>query len=171
MADIKTKYPATSSAALTLTLASLASDSTLLTGRASTAVDNTTNQDLDHLVSGIVTTGTTPTANTSIEIWAWASYKTAAGVPSYPDSITGADAGKTITASGVKQAMLRQVASIAVDNTSNRTYPFAPVSIANLFGGMPKFWGLFVVHSTGVALNATAANHDIQYERIQAQTV
>lgn len=171
MSDIKTKYPATSSVTLALTLAGLVSDSTLLSGRASAAVDNTANQDLDHLVSGIITTGTSPTANTSIEIWAWASYKTAAGVPTYPDGITGADAGKTMTASGVKFGALRLVATITVDATSNRSYAFAPVSIASLFGGMPKFWGLFVVHNNSAALNATAGNHDIQYERIQAQTV
>jgi hypothetical protein len=169
MADIKTKYPASSSLAIALTLAVLASDSSLLAGRASTAIDNTANLDLDHLVSGIITTGTTPTVNTSIEVWAWASYKTAAGVPTYPDGITGADAAKTMTASGVKFGALRLVATITVDATSNRGYPFAPVSIASLFGAMPKFWGLFVVHGTGVALNA--AGHDLQYERIQAQTV
>lgn len=171
MADIKTKYPATSSVALALTLAGLASDASLLAGRTSSAVDNTANLDLDHLVSGIITTGTTPTTNTSIEIWAWASYKTAAGTPTYPDGITGTDSAKTITANGVKFGSLRLVATLTVDATSNRTYPFAPVSIASLFGSMPKFWGLFVVHNTGVALNATSANHDIQYERIQTQTV
>lgn len=170
-ADIKTKYPATSSVAITLTAASLASDTNLLAGRASTAVDNTTNLDLDHLVSGMITTGTTPTVNTQIEIWAWASFKTVSGTPTYPDSITGTDANKTITNSGIKSAMLRPVATFIVTATSNVGYYFAPVSIASLFGAMPKYWGLFIVHNTAVNLNATGGNHDIQYERIQAQTV
>lgn len=168
---IKTLYPATSSVALALAIAALASDSTLLAGRASTAVDNTTNLDLDHLVSGLITTGTSPTAGTTIEVWAYADYKTAAGVPTYPNAITGTDANKSITSLNVKLGALRQVALITVDATSNQGYHFAPVSIAALFGGMPKFWGLFVVQNTGVALNATAGNHDFQYERIQAQTV
>lgn len=171
MADIKIKYPSTSSVALTFALASLASDATLLAGRASTAVDNTTNVDMDHLVSGIITTGTSPTVSTSIEVWAYASYKTASGTPTYPDSITGSDANKTMTSSNVKRASLKMVANITVDATSSRTYPIYPVSIANLFGAMPKFWGLFVVHNTGVALHATAGNHDFEYERIQMQTV
>jgi hypothetical protein len=171
MADFKTKYPATSSVALTLGVASLASDTNLLAGRASTAVDNTSNLDLDHLVSGVVTTGTTPTVNTTIEVWAYASYKTASGTPTYPDTITGTDANKTLTNSGTKAAALRLVASIVVSATSNVAYPFAPVSIASLFGAMPKFWGLFVVHNTGAALNSSAGNHDFQYERIQAQSV
>lgn len=167
MADIKTKYPAASSAAITLTLTGLASDSNLLVGRVSAAVDNTTNQDLDHLASGVITTGTAPVAGGMIEVWAYAPYKTAAGVPTYPDSITGSDAAKAMTAAGVKAGALRLVATLIVDATSNRPYPFAPVSIASLFGAMPKFWGLFVVQNTGAALSAA----DIQYERIQAQTV
>ena len=168
---IKTSYPATSSVALTITLASLASDGSLLAGRASTAVDNTTNVDLDHLFSGIITTGTTPTVNTTIEVWAYASYKTVTGTPTYPDSITGTDAAKTMTSSSVKYSALARIATINVTATSNVAYPIAPVSIASLFGSMPKFWGVFVVQSTAVALNATGGNHDLQYERIQGQTV
>lgn len=171
MAAIKSAYPSTSSVAVAVTLASLASDATLLVGRASTAVDNTVNLDLDHLVSGVITAGTTPTVSKSIEIWAWASFKTAAGVPSYPDAITGTDAAKTITSANIKNLALRQVATITTDATSDRAYHFAPVSIASLFGAMPKFWGIFVTQSSVAALNATAGNHVIEYERIQAQTV
>lgn len=171
MSDIKVKYPATSSAALTFGIASLASDSSLLAGRESAAVDNTTNVDLDHVVSGFVTTGTTPTVSTTIEIWAYAPYKTASGTPSYPDVLDGTDSAETITSANVKYGMLRLVASLVVDNTSNRAYYVAPVSIRNLFGAMPKFWGLFLTHNTGAALNATAGNHVFEYERIQAQTV
>lgn len=171
MADIKSKYPSTSSAALTITLASLASDTNLLAGRESNAVDNTSNMDVDHLVSGTIMTGTSPTAGAKIEVWAYASMKTASGTPTYPDVLDGTDSNETITSANVKNPMLRLVAVLTVDSTSNRAYYFAPVSIAQLFGGMPKFWGLFVVHNTSAALNATGGNHVIEYERIQFQTV
>ena len=69
-------------------------------------------------------------------------------------------------------AAVRLVASMVVDATSNRSYYFGPVSIANLFGGtLPKFWGVYVAHDTAVALNATAGNHKLSYERVQGQTV
>jgi hypothetical protein len=171
MADIKVKYPATSSVALTITLASLATDSTLLTGRESTAVDNTTNCDLDHLVSGVIMTGTTPTVSTRIEVWAYASFKTASGTPTYPDVLDGTDSAETMTSAGVKDAALALVATMIVSATSNVAYYFRPVSIATLFGAMPKFWGIFVTHNTAVNLNSTGGNHVIEYERIQAQTV
>lgn len=171
MADIKQKYPSASSVALTITLASLANDNNLLTGRESTAVDNTTNLDLDHLVSGNIRVGTTPTVSKTIEIWAFASMKTASGTPTYPDVMDGTDSAETITSANVKAAgcWLRPIASMTTDATSDRDYPFGPVSIKGLFGAMPKFWGVFVTHSSVVNLNA--AGSFIEYERIQAQTV
>jgi hypothetical protein len=173
MSDIKIKYPATSSVALTIGLASLADDNTnKIAGRESTAVDNTTNLDLDHLLSGLITVGTSPTADRQIEIWAYAARSISAGTPTYPDVLDGTDSAETMTSRNVLLSALRLVASITVDSTSNRGYDFAPVSIAQLFGGaLPPFWGLFVVNCTGVALHATAGNHVIHYERIQGQTV
>lgn len=170
-ADIKTKYPATSSVAVTITLASLASDANLLAGQESSAIDNTTNLDLDHLISGNIRLGTSPTVSKSIEVWAFASMRTAAGVPTYPDVMDGTNSVETITSANVKSGYLRLIATMTTDATTGRDYPFGPVSIASLFGAMPKFYGIFVTHSSGVALDATAGNHYIEYERIQAQTV
>jgi hypothetical protein len=171
MADIKTKYPSSSSSAITISLASLATSSSWVAGRESTVVDNTTNCDLDHMVGGTIMTGTSPTVSTYIEVWAYASWKTASGTPSYPDVFDGTDSAETVTSANVKNSCLRMIASITVDSTSDRPYYFGPVSIAQLFGSMPKFWGVFVTHNTGVNLNSTAGNHVIEYERIQAQTV
>lgn len=175
MADLKTKYPSINTVALTIGLATgpLASDTNLLAGRASTVVDNSSIGDLDHLVSGVITTGTTPTANTTIELWVYAHHLIVSSTPSYPDGITGSDANKSMTSANVKAAALvRAPVTLVVDGTSNRSYYFAPFSIAALFGGtMPPYWGLFVVHNTGAALNATAGNHVIAYERVIGQQV
>ena len=173
MSDLKTKYPSASSVDLTIDLASLATNAqgVYLAGRASTAVDNTTTQDLDHLLSGVIVTGgTAPTVSRSINIYGYAASSTAAGVPTYPDSITGTDAAKTMTSANVQNSALRFVASITIDATASRAYAFAPVSMAAVFGGvLPKFWGIFVAHDTAQALNATG--HKLSYERVQGQTV
>jgi hypothetical protein len=58
-----------------------------------------------------------------------------------------------------KRAALRPVARITVDATSDRSYDFAEVSIARLFNGVPRHWGIFVLNGSGVALNATGSNH------------
>ncbi len=68
MSDVKSKYPADSQA-VTITLASLATSSSRTAGRESTAISNRSNLDLDHLIGGRITTGTSPTVNKQIDIW------------------------------------------------------------------------------------------------------
>ena len=173
MADLLTKYPSTSSVDVTIDLASLATNaqSVFLAGRASTAIDNRTTQDLDHLLSGVIVAGSVaPTVSRSINVYAYAASSTASGVPTYPDGITGTDAAKTMTSANVLLSGLVFIASITIDATANRAYTFAPVSIAGRFGGvLPKFWGLFIAHDTAQNLGATG--HKISYERVQGQTV
>ena len=157
MADLKIAYGASS--ALTITLAALASSTGRLAGRESAAVDNTAGLHLDYLVAGRITTGTTPTDARIIEVWAYGQHE---DTPSYPDVFDGTDSAETVTSDGIKAACLRLIAAIATDGTSNRTYPFGPVGLASLFGGpVPKRWGVFVTHDTGVNLNATAGNHAV----------
>ncbi len=174
MADIKTKYPSTSSVALTISLASLASGSSgvFTAGQESTAVDNTSNLDVDHLLSGVIRAGTSPTSSRYINVYVYANISSSSGTPTYPDVLDGTDSAETFTSANVMNGIVRLAASLIIDSTSNRDYFFGPVSIASLFGGvLPKFWGVFVAHDTAVALNATGGQHVLTYERIQAQTV
>lgn len=157
MADIKTAYA--SSGALTITLASLATDANLLTGRESTAINNTSNLYLDYLLAGKITTGTSPTDAKSIRVYVYGSTEDS---PTYPDVFDGTDSAETVTSAGIRDACLQLAAVIATNNTSDRTYWFGPISVASLFGGvLPKYWGVFVVHDTGVNLNSTAGNHAV----------
>lgn len=168
---IQQKYPSTSSVSLTITLASLATSSTLLVGRESGAVDNTTNLDTDHMLSGKITVGTSPTVSTKIEVLVYAPISMASGTPTYPDVFDGTESAETVTSDNVKFSMLRLAWSTTVDATSDRTYYMEPTSIKDLFGDLPPFWGVFVTHSTGVNLNSTGGNHDLSYFRIQKQIV
>lgn len=157
MADVKTAYGLSS--AITITLAGLASSAGLTAGRASTVVDNATDKYLDFLVGGKITTGTSPTTAKSILVYVYGSVD---DTPTYPDGITGSDAAKTMTSADVRNAGLVLAASVTTDNTSDRTYWVRPFSVANCFGGsLPKKWGVFVVHDTGVNLNATGSNHEL----------
>lgn len=155
MATIKTAYASSTTASITL--ASLASSSTLIAGQESDAIDNTTNLYLDVLIAGHVMTGTSPTAGT-IEIHA-------VGIgddTNWPDVFDGTGSVETVTSSDIKNAICRPVAALTTDATSNRAYPFGPVSVAGLFGGaLPKKFVVFATHSTVAALNATAGNHAI----------
>ena len=161
MADLKLSYPAASD--LTITLASLASDTNLLTGRESATIDNSTNLYLDILISGKITAGTSPTASRSIEVWAVGSWDGT----NWPDVFDGTESAETITSADIKASVTRYIAAMATANTSDRTYHFGPVSLASAFGGtLPPKVVLFVTHSTGQNLNSTAGNHQIRLQPV-----
>jgi hypothetical protein len=62
------------------------------------------------------------------------------------------------------------VAIMPTNNTSDRTYHFTGISLAQAFGGtLPSKVVLFIVHNTGVALNATAGNHEFSYVGVYPQ--
>lgn len=154
-ADVKISYAASSD--FTITLASLASSSSLLAGRESTSISNTTNKYLDYAVAGKITVGTTPTANTQINVAVVGQSKDS----TWPDVFDGTDSAETVT----NQQFYDQICKLAstiqvVATTSDIGYPFGPTSIASLFGGqIPKEHVLFVSHNTVAALNATGGNH------------
>jgi hypothetical protein len=150
-------------ATLTMTIASLASDTNLVAGRESTAISNVTDDAIDCLVGGKVTTGTSPTVDRQIEVWAYGSYDGT----SYSGNATGTDANLTPSAKG----LLRLLVVIPTDATSNKTYTWGPVSIGQAFGGaVPPKWGIYIVHNTAVNLNATAGNHEVKYTPVKFES-
>lgn len=146
-----------SNTSITMDLANLGTSSTFLAGRESSQIDNTSNKYMDCLVSGTVSVGTTPTANTAIAIYVYGADTSLATTAL--DVLDGTDSAETLTNTGILNA-LRLGASVAVPAaTSDVQYIVLPFSVASLFGGvMPKFWGLFVSHNTGVALRNNAVN-------------
>lgn len=166
MATVSTNYHSTTDTAdLTITIASLATSSGRLAGRESTVIDNTSNKYVDVLVSGQITTGTSPTNNTMIEVWVYAPIDVNSSTFVYPvataTALTGSDAAATFEA--YQKTQLKQGASWLVNNTSDRKYSFS-FSVAQLFGGvMPLKWGVFVTHDTAVNLNSTSGNHWVTY--------
>jgi hypothetical protein len=157
MAAGDTKIAYAASVNLTHTLASLASDASLLVGRESTLVDNTTNLYTDYLLSGFITTGTSPTASKIIEVHVVGLMDDS----TFPSVFDGTDSAETVTAA-IKAGVCRLAASMDTTSTSDVAYYFGPVSVAGLFGGvLPKKFVVFVTHSTAVNLNSTSGNHQI----------
>lgn len=156
-----------SNTTITISPASTASSITFIGGRESTEIDNTTNKYMDALVQGKVTVGTTPTANTTIAVYVWGADTSLATTPI--DVLDGTDSTETLTNTGILYSALKLGAAISVTAaTSDVGYAFTPFSVASRFGGvMPKYWGLFVTHNTGVNLNATGGNHVFSYNGIK----
>lgn len=163
MPDIRNAYP--DHGDLTITLASLASDTNLLVGRQSTEVVNTTTKFIDFLISGRITTGTSPTGGT-IEVWAVAAFDTLG--TTYPDTVTNAgDLVRTWTNSVIKNSAAKLIYSVSPTTVNNISYPWSGISIAGLYNGTcPPRFVVYVTQSTGVALNSTASNHLIRLQPV-----
>lgn len=161
--NILWKYGSTTT--ITAAIASLGSDTNLLAGLESSIVDNTTDGFEDIIISGKATTGTSPTASRQIEVWAVAWDSNA-----WPDVFDGTSSAETITSADIKAALCKAVAIMPTNNTSDRTYSFTGVSAKQVFGGvLPSRFVLFIVHNTGVNLNATAGNHEFRYQGVYPQ--
>jgi hypothetical protein len=160
MATVNVAYA--TAATITMDLASLASSGTFVAGVESNEIDNTTNKYMDALVKGRVTVGTTPTANTVIAVYVWGSDVSLATTAI--DVLDGTGSAETLTNVGILNA-LKWGSSIAVPlATSSVAYEVLPFSVASRFGGvMPKFWGLYVAHSTVATLSATGNTNAFEF--------
>jgi len=166
MADRKLAYASVS--APTFTLASLGTSSTLVAGRESDAVDNTTTKYLDFSVTWKVTTGTSPTASKTIELWV---IPLVDGSTTYPDVFDGTDSAEIVTSRDILRACGRLAASVLTSATSDQPYWLNCPSIAELFGGfVPEKFTFFVTQDTAVNLNATSGNH-VGYMRGLYETI
>lgn len=143
---------------MTITLASLATSAAFTVGRESTAIDQKDVDDaIDVMIGGLITVGTTPTINTSIQIWSYGSFDDT----NFTAGATGSDAGLTPSYTGLMR-LLEVIPVLAT--TSNVGYKWGPRSLAQAWGGIiPVQWGIFVTHNTGVNLNSTGGNHLIKY--------
>jgi hypothetical protein len=142
---------------ITMDLAGLTSDTNLLNGRESAEIDNTTNRYIDCMVEGFVSVGTTPTVGTQIFVYVWGSGTAASSTAL--DGIGGTDSAANMSNAAARNSTLYLAQTITLTaNTSDFAYPVRTFSVAQLFGYVPRYWGLYVVHNTVAALRNNAAN-------------
>ena len=142
---------------ITMDLANLGTSGTFIAGWQSAQIDNTSNKYMDVLISGTISVGTTPTANKTIAVYVWGADTSL--VTTQIDVLDGTDSVAALTNTGILNTLRLGRAIGVIATTSNIAYPILPFSVASLFGGiMPKFWGLYVAHSTAVNLRNTSVN-------------
>jgi len=137
---------------ITLQTQGRSSSATLVPGRESAVIDNTSNKYDDVLVSGVWTSGiSAPTINTQVVVYVGALLDGT----TYPDVFDGTESDETLTSVGVGNSFLRTGAVMIVDNTTTSLVYSCLFSVAELFDYvMPPNWFLFVTHNTGVASNS-----------------
>lgn len=162
--DILIKYA--TSATLTCAVASLTSDTALLSGIESSVIDNTTNGYDDYLVSGKVTVAASGLSSPRlIEVHAVAWDGSA-----WPDVFDGTSSAATINSEEIKNSICKPIAIMATNTDASAVYHFSGVSLRRAFGGvMPSKCVLFVTQSTGASLAASGHEFRIQgvYPQVQ----
>jgi len=161
MASLKTEY-GTDAQAITCTLASLASAA----AREATVIDNTTNKWLDAYVQVAVKTGAgAPAGQKAVNVYCYGTVDTA--TPTYPDAVTGADAGITL----VSPTELTLLGVIYTPSAST-TYKGQVWSVAKALGiYLPEKWGIVIENQVGQTLDATEGNHKKIYQGLYATVV
>lgn len=142
---------------------SLATSSTWLAGYEWFIIDNSTSElAIDYFVDLVIRVGTTPTVNTEIRVYLFASYDGS----TYPDVFDGTPSAETVTSAGVRDSFCKLAGVGVVDaTTSDRDYPIQ-FNVSSFYPKPPKKIGVFVTHNTGVNLNATAGNQKYAYSPI-----
>lgn len=157
-ANVKIAYSASS--AMTWTSLNSLATSTTLAGASALAVDNTSGAYLDYSLAGLIKNhSSAPAAGAEISIWAYRAYD---DTPTYPDTMAGTDAAKTVTTINILYTGFKPVANIVTAATINQFNPFDLGAISALWGGVtPKIWSLWLTHNSGVILNASG--HVVSY--------
>src|SRR5215831_17971390 len=116
MATVQEKLPA-GTVTITINPENVATSSTFVAGVESDAVSNITNLDVDHLITGTWTCGTTPTVNTQVQIWVVAPMQdNLGGTVAWPDVFDGTHSAETVTSAGILQGCARLAGVLNVDS-------------------------------------------------------
>jgi hypothetical protein len=131
----------------TITIASLANAG----GRASTAIDNTTNLFVSADIGLKIKTNASGTSATGyVSVYLIRSYDGT----SYDDAYAGSDAAYT----PVNALFLGNISTVANATTYYKVFDTAEYGLT-----LPRKWAIGIVNNSGAALDSTAGNHELKY--------
>ena len=148
MATVTTEYRASSNLTVTA-LSTLASDANLRAGWTSAEIDNTTDKDLDKVVSARFTLGASPTTAKQIQVYAYAMLDDSTWpAGSFSAGTPGTEGAATIIDDEQKIGTFILLWSQATDADASGVYNMPPTSLRAVFGFMPAKCAVFATHNT-----------------------
>lgn len=161
--NITQKY-GTAEAPTVTNLQGLASSSTFQSGWTSAWIDNTSTLALNSMVTGLIVSGTTPTAG-SVRLYAYAEHPDGSDPDLFSSGTEGTEGAATLHDSEQFCGMVF-LWSADIDTGTDNPHPIPPRSIRQAFGFMPRKWALYVAHDSVAALktslNVIHVDHEIQ---------
>jgi hypothetical protein len=154
VADVSAKYRA--SADLTVTnLHGIASSTTWVAGWTSGTIDNTSDLDLDKLISAKFTVESAGLAAGEIRVYVYTMLDDTNWPDIFSSGTEGTEGTATLHDTELRDALPLLWAQVT-DTSASRVYPMIQRSVASLFGGIaPAKFALFCAQSTGTTLETT----------------
>ena len=145
------------SAGLTVTnLAGIASSATWVVGWTSGTIDNTSDLDLDKLISASFTVASAGLAAGEIRVYVYAMLDDSTWPDIFSAGTEGTEGTATLHDTELRDASIIPLWSCVTDTTASRIYTMPKQSIAARFGGfVPPKCALFVAQSTSTTLETT----------------
>lgn len=155
MATVSLSYRASSNLTVT-NLASIATSSNWTAGWTSGTIDNTSDLDLDKMVSASFTVAAAGLSAGEIRVVAYAMLDDSNWPDLFSAGTEGTEGTATIHDTEIRDASVVLLWSAITDTTASRVYTMPKQSIAAAFGGtLPPKFALFVAHSTGANFAAS----------------
>lgn len=152
--DIRTQYRASSNLTVT-NLAGVASSATWLAGWTSGTIDNTTNLDLDQLVSAQFTVESAGLSAGEIRVYAYTMLDDSTWPDLFSSGTEGTEGTATVADTETRDSALVLLWATVTDTSASRVYPMPQTSIVSRLGALPPKYAIFVAQSTGTTLETT----------------
>ena len=142
---------------LTVTnLAGIASSATWVAGWTSGTIDNTSNIDLDKLISAQFTLESASLAAGEIRVYVYTMLDDSTWPDLFSAGTEGTEGTATIHDTEQRDSSFRLLWQTYTDTDASGLYSMPQMSVAALFGGwLPPKFALFVTQSTGTTLETT----------------
>lgn len=167
MATRSLSYRANS--ALTVTnLNGVASSSTLVAGWTSATIDNTTDLDLDKLVSGKLVLESSGLSAGEIRLYVYTMLDDSTWPDLFSAGTEGTEGTATVHDTEIRDSGMKLLWSTVTDTGASDPYTIPMISIAEHFGGvMPPKCALFLTQSTGTTLETTGSPNVINLKGVK----
>lgn len=155
MADIKRAYRASSNLTVT-NLHGIASSSTWVAGWTSGTIDNTTDLDLDKLITANFLVESAGLGAGEIRVYVYAMVDDSTWPDLFSAGTEGTEGTCTLHDANIRDYHMILLWGTATDTTASQNYPMPLSSVAQKFGlVLPPKFALYVTQSTGTTLETS----------------
>lgn len=152
--DIRKQYRASSNLTVTA-LAGVAHSGSWLAGWTSAEISNTSNLDLDMLISGKFTVESASLSAGEIRVYLYTRLDDATWPDLFSAGTEGVEGAATLHDTEIRDSGLYLLWSTITDVSASRVYTMPQTSVALAVGCMPASCALFVTQSTGTTLETS----------------